>query len=280
MPRNRSRRGARRANPMVPIRVDRLQAAQQLDGRPWPAIARALGTTHPRLFHLTQPGGPVQRKCRSTLREGFSKLLDVARAWLSGETESLQYVVSADAAIVDLNPGRNWVGARWSLWEGTPPHSPAIQLALDRLVAKADAALRRDLEAVPSEAYAEIPHADEFPADDVRAFGLLLVVQSVETGFELVRPLPPLDKAEALRLSGIQHMTMILKPWLDGTGPYPDWKRLFDQINDRYPPARDWSGLRVFMLPDRRDALFGTYDVLGRRWARQRLRRDRGARAV
>ena len=46
---------------MVPIRVDRLRAAQELDGRSWPDIARALDTQHQRLYHLSTGPGRAQR---------------------------------------------------------------------------------------------------------------------------------------------------------------------------------------------------------------------------
>src|SRR5713226_9371856 len=104
-------KGAARNNPMLPLRVDRLRAAQQLDGRAWPDIARHLGTTHPRLFHLTRANGPIQRRCRRKLRDGFVKLFDVDRAWLSGETDALRYVVTADATTLNLQPS---VESRWS----------------------------------------------------------------------------------------------------------------------------------------------------------------------
>lgn len=252
--------------PLVPIRVDRLRAAQTLDGRPWPEIARGLNTTHPKLFHLTHGEGPSQRRCRQKLRDGLASLLGLDRRWLSGETESLSYVVTADAGIVDVSPGERWTGARASLWQETPPPSPVSQLALDRLLAAADSALRRDLQLVPRRALVEILD-DELPPDDVRAYGLVLIAQSVEIGIELVRPLPPINASEELRLSAILHMQKILRPWFDGRA-YPDWGLIKKQVGDRLGTIKiGGRTLAVFMLDDRHNALLRIYERLVKRSA-------------
>lgn len=243
---------------LVPIRVDRLRAAQKLDGRPWPDIARALGTSYPRLYHLTDKAGPDHRRCRRPVFDGFVKELRVDRPWLSGDTDALPYVVTSDAAVVDIDPAQRgtWIGRRASLWKEQPPASPLIQLALDRLLAQADAALRRDFARVPQHVLAKVLD-EEFPIDDVRAYGLVLITEALEVGIDLVRPLPPIRDAEALRLSGIQHMDRILTPWFEGMGAWPDWKRLHDQIPTDSETPR---GLWVFLAKDRRDALFQLYE--------------------
>ncbi len=227
---------------MVAIRVDRLRAAQLLDGRPWPEIARSLKTTHPRLFHLTNGDGPDQRRCRRSLRDGFAGLFGVDRRWLSGETDALAYVLAADASIVCLDPnGRRRVETRWSMLEGTPPESPAVQLALDRVLARADAALRRDIDSLT-----QGPEG-KWGQGDLRAYALLLVAQSVEAGIELVRPLPPIAEATQLRLSAIQHMSAILGRWLDGRGAFPDWDRIYEDLARRIPPKDGRGSLLLFM---------------------------------
>jgi hypothetical protein len=103
----------------------------------------------------------------------------------------------------------------------------------------------------------------EFPSDDARAYAIALVAQSVEMGIDLVRPLPPIGEAEAVRLSGILHTAKILRPWFDGTEAQPDWKRLRDEFDARYPHGGEIAGLRLFMLEDRAEALTAIYDRLG-----------------
>lgn len=241
---------------MVSIRVDRLRAAQQLDGRSWPDIARVLGTTHPRLFHLTHGKGPVQRRCRRKLLDGFVKLFGLDGDWLSGQTDALRYVVTADAATLNLHPGAE---SRWSILEGTPPSAPVIQLALDRLLAQTDAALRRDLAPRSQGSDGRSPH------DQVRGFALLLIAQAVETGFDLVRPLPKIEEAEALRLSGIQHAERIMKPWFNGTGALPDWKRINEETTARVPPRDGRASLLLFMAFNKMDEeLYALYEVVRR----------------
>ncbi len=247
-------------DPMVPIRVDRLRAGQRLGGRSWPDIARELGTTHPRLFHLTHGEGTNQRRCRRSVRDGLARTLRLDLSWLAGDTPGLHYVLSEDASIVDLSPGHNWAAPRWSLWAGSAGSSPELQLALERLVVRADAALRRDLARAFKDDY--VPRPDDPLSDDIRACGLMLVIQSVEIGLDLIQPIPLGEQASALRLSGVQHLTAILEPWLAGKRAYPDWRSLHAQIGTRYGPPRKHAGLGVFDVPDVRIVLFDTYDRL------------------
>lgn len=129
------------------------------------------------MFHLTHGEGAAPRKCRRSLRDGLARQLGLDRAWLSGETEALKYVVTADAAVVNLDPSvSGHVVPRWSVWPGSPPPIAEIQLALDRLMADAHAALRRDLAQLPGD------YAGSSSREQMIRFALLVVVHSVEMG--------------------------------------------------------------------------------------------------
>ncbi len=202
-------------------------AAQELDGRSWPDIARALGTKHQLLYHLSTGQGPKSRRCRQGLRDGFAELFEVLPEWLSGQTDALPYVLTADATVVSLPVFRKReVHSRVSILEGAGRDLPALQLALDRLLAQADNALARDLETVEGAAQeSQIP----------RLFALLLVASSVEVGLDLIRPLPQIDEADALRVSAVRHGQEIYRPWLEGKGPYPEWKHIYERVLDQVP---------------------------------------------
>ena len=213
-------------DPLVPIRVDRLRAAQQLDGRSWPDIARALGTTHQQLYHLSTGEGSEQRRCRQSLRDRFAQLFEVPPEWLSGQTDALPYVLTADATVISLPIfQRREVHSAVSMLEGAGRDLPALQLALDRLLAQADNALARDLETVEDTQESQIS----------RLFALLLVASSVEVGLDLIRPLPQIDEADTLRVSAVRHGQEIYRPWLEGKGPYPEWKHIYERVLDQAP---------------------------------------------
>lgn len=201
---------------MVPIRVDRLRAAQQLDGRTWSEIAAELGTTHQRLYHLAAGKGPSLRRCRQSLRDGFARLLDVKADWLSGQTDALAAVVSADATVVALGP-LDEVYRRPTLFIDSGSPLPGLQLALSRLILRAEDAINRDLQAAgePDPGYLA-----------TLQLASLLVAASAEVGLDLVRPLPPVADADELRMSAVRHAEEIYRPWLEGRGPYPDWERI------------------------------------------------------
>ncbi len=224
---------------MVPIRVDRLRAAQELDGRSWPEIARALETTHQRLYHLSTLEGPNLRRCRQHLRDGFAKELDVPAEWLSGQTDALRYVPSADATVISLLVGdRREVHRRLSMFPGgggTGRAVPALQLALDRLLAAADEALGRDLRTVDEAKKSSDPEGASRDAYFARLYGLFLVAASIEFGLDLIRPLPPIDDADALRISAVRHAAAVYRPWLDGKGTSPEWERIHKRVLEQVP---------------------------------------------
>jgi hypothetical protein len=249
-----------KASSMVPIRVDRLRAARDLDGRSWPEVARALGTTHQRLYHLTTADGSAQRRCRQGIRDGFARLFAVPAEWLSGQTDALPYAISADATIVavpfspDEGEGERQVHARPSAFRGAGRAVPGLQLALDRLLAKADSALARD--------EAQVEFGDEsVSVGFMRPYGLFLVAASAEVGFDLIRPLPPIDEADGLRTSAVRHTEEVLRPWFEGKGPYPDWERIHKRILDQATEDERRTVLRVLADLGRED-LFRAYSWL------------------
>lgn len=218
--------GQRQKSPMVGIRIDRLQAAGMLDERTWPEIAKELDTTHQRLYHLTAGHEPMQRRCRQHLRDAFADLFQVPFDWLSGQTDALPYVPVADATAISLEfaNGRD-VQARLSAFQGAGRQVPALQLMLDRLLARADEAVRRDLDRSALEEQA----GPKF----LRASALFLVAACAEVGLDLIDPLPAIADADALRVSAVRHAEQIFQPWFDDRGSYPDWERIYERVKER-----------------------------------------------
>jgi hypothetical protein len=179
------------------------------------------------LYHLSTGEGLEHRRCRQSLRDGFATEFDVSAEWLSGQTDALTYVLTADATVVSLPVfQRREVHSAVSMLEGAGRDLPALQLTLDRLLAQADHALARDLETV--EGAVQEP---QIP----RLFALLLVASSVEVGLDLIRPLPQIDEADALRISAVRHGHEIYRPWLEGKGPYPEWQHIYKRVLGQVP---------------------------------------------
>ena len=217
-----------RKGSMVPIRVDRLRAAQGLDGRSWPDIARALKTTHQRLYHLTTVEGPVQRRCRERLRDGFASLFDVPAEWLSGQTDALRWVLTADATVVNLSQSSRVAQTRVSMLTGGAGHDvPGLQLALERLLGEADRAVARDFAAVHQESI----DTRGFSFYQIRELALYLVSLSVEFALDLVQPPPPVEEADAVRVSGVRYMEQVYRPWFEAKGRYPEWRLIIARIS-------------------------------------------------
>jgi hypothetical protein len=247
---------------MVPIRVDRLRAAAALDHRSWPEIAAALDTTHQRLYHLSSAEGPVQRRCRQGLRDAFARLFAVPVEWLSGQTDALRYVLSADATVIALpfvpedDEERRQVRARLSVFVGAGRPVPGLQLALERLLAAADAALARD--------EAQVEFGQDTPTRGfVRPYGLFLIAATAEVGLDLIHPLPPIEEADALRISAVRHAAEILRSWFEGRGVYPDWKRMHQRVLDQTAEGERRTVLGVLENLGQED-LFAAYDRLRR----------------
>ena len=223
----------------MPIRVDRLRAAQQLDGRTWSEIAGPLATTHQRLYHLSAGEGPTLRRCRRELRDGFASLLDVPPEWLSGETDALPSVPSADATVVAVSfPHREEVHTRVSLFQGTGRAVPGLQLALSRLLTKADRAVARDLAAAPP-----APRDGKFGEDVQRLLAVLLVAASVEVGLDLIRPLPSVEDADDLRVSAVRHAERSTGPGLMRRVHIPsgiEWQRERSSASQRMTGRAQW----------------------------------------
>lgn len=247
-------------DPLVPIRVDRLRAAQQLDGRGWPDIARALGTTHQQLYHLSTGGRLEHRRCRQSLRDGFAQLFEVLPEWLSGQTDALTYVLTADATVVNVSGSRRDAKTRVSLFEGAGHDVPGLQLALDRLLERADAALARDTAVLD---FDESIKASGWPLDQVRSFALLLVSSSVEFGLDIVSPLPPIDVADDARISAVRHAEQIYRPWFEGKGRYPEWRLIIGRIPTQV--ENGLGGLLLYMKDDIANALVDAYEQLRKR---------------
>jgi hypothetical protein len=232
--------------------VDRLRAASTLDARSWPEVAAELGTTHQRLYHLTSAEGPAQRRCRQDLRDGFATLFAVLPEWLSGTTDALPYVVSADATAVALPfPRGREAHTRLSAFRGTGRPLPGLQLSLDRLLADADRALERDLSAAGP--------IEGFDPSLVRPYALFLVAGCAEVGLDLIHPLPPIEAADALRISAARHAAEALSPWLKGTGPYPDWNLLHQLGKRAEHDTRGGSMLMIFEALGQHEVLVATY---------------------
>lgn len=238
-------------DPLVPIRVDRLRAAQELDGRGWPEVARAIGTTHQRLYHLSTGEGPSQRRCRLSLRDGFAQFFEVDPDWLSGQTDSLRYVLSADASIVNLSESRPEAQTRITPLQGSGHNLPGLQLALDRLLIRASRSLDRDL----NQRQLEAIDTGAWSLAQIRGCGLYLIASIVEASLDLVTPLPTKDQADAMRISAVRHAEQIFRPWFDGTGPTPDWDIIQQRI-ERWAKD-DRAGMAFFLFLD-----LGAYKVL------------------
>ncbi len=253
-------RGNRQRGSMVPIRVDRLRAAQGLDGRSWPEVARALGTTHQRLYHLSTGEGLEHRRCRQSLRDGFATEFDVSAEWLSGQTDALTYVLTADATVVNVSGTRRDATTRVSLFKGAGHDVPGLQLALERLLKRADAALAYDSAVL---GFDESIKDSGWPHDQIRSFALLLVSSSVEFGLDIVSPLPPIDVADDARISAVRHAEQIYRPWFERKGRYPEWRLIIDRIPTQVEDGL--GGLLQYMKDDITNALVDAYEQLRNR---------------
>jgi hypothetical protein len=187
--------------------------------------------------------GPDLRRCRQSLRDGFAGELEVPAEWLSGQTDALRYVLSADATVISLPfpDDRREVHTRLSMFPGgagTGRAVPALQLALDRLLAEAEEALARDLRTVEETTKTSDPERPSVHTGFACLYGLFLVAASVEFGLDLIRPLPPIAGADALRISAVRHATALYRPWFEGNGTYPEWERIHKRVLEQVPDDR------------------------------------------
>jgi hypothetical protein len=205
------------------------------------------------------PEGPVQRRCRQSLRNRFAALFAVPPDWLSGETDALTYVLSADATIIALpfpepeREERRHVRTRLSLFRGDGRANPGLQLALERLLVQADRALARD------EAQAAFGAGGDLAAKAyARPYGFFLVAASAEVGLDLIRPLPPIDRADDLRISAARHAAEVLRPWFEDQGGYPNWEHLHQRVLDQ-TTERDRRAMLGVLEDLGREDLFAIY---------------------
>jgi hypothetical protein len=237
--------------PLVNFRVDRLRAAQSLSGMTWSEIAKALGTKHQNVYHLARRRGRARRRCHQVLRDGLARVLRVPVEWLSGETDALAHVRSADASIVCASESRDAL-ARLSWFRSAEREVPGLQLALSRVLARASIAVARDL---------RVAKAGGGDAEGlIRLLALLLVAACAETGLDYIQPLPPIKEADDVRIEAVRQAERIFAPWLEGQGSYPEWKLIFQDVSGREPAE----GLRelLFMEELNGGRLYAAYDAL------------------